>query len=185
MSGICLGITNKGKRCNKKTLNGYCKYHISQKDPPDEHSSLEEHSSSDECSSRDECSSSDECCVCTDPVQKDKKILCECNSSVHRECIVKSGKSECPVCRRTVVLKVSEKKRMKEYAEKYRKDMAWEEFQRFQEEYGRELFENRQAFVFSNNDRLGLIIRDNLFNIQFQGIDDEGLIILRHIINVE
>jgi hypothetical protein len=161
MSGICLGITNKGKRCNKKTLNGYCKYHISQKDPPDE------------------------CCVCTDPVQKDKKILCECNSSVHRECIVKSGKSECPVCRRTVVLKVSEKKRMKEYAEKYRKDMAWEEFQRFQEEYGRELFENRQAFVFSNNDRLGLIIRDNLFNIQFQGIDDEGLIILRHIINVE
>jgi hypothetical protein len=79
----------------------------------------------------------EDCCVCTDPVTKEDKIPCVCNSSVHRECVVKSGKSECPVCRRVVVLKPSEKKMMIRYFRKYRDDMAREEFRRFREEFGR------------------------------------------------
>jgi hypothetical protein len=44
-----------------------------------------------------------ECLVCNDPVQWSTP----CGHSVHQECIARSGKEECPVCRAIVKLDVS------------------------------------------------------------------------------
>jgi len=88
----CKGIKKNGKRC-EMMLNSkeYCKYHEPNNTPKDE-------------GPMDTRFKEDCCCICTDEFKSDFRPLKECGHWVHQECVARSGKSECPVCRIKVSL---------------------------------------------------------------------------------
>jgi hypothetical protein len=137
----CNGFTLKGKKCTKKTKNGYCKYHISQKKgessgTTDEIMIIIDDSKEEEITTTVGSSIVPECCICTDPIKKDEKRMnCECNADIHQECVIKSGKNLCPVCRRKVNLTTLEKKRMEKHHDRYKRETTQEEFRRFREQH--------------------------------------------------
>lgn len=61
------------------------------------------------------------CCVCYVGIPKNDPIL-ECRHCVHRECIVKSTKPECPICRRKIRFSDEEQTRSDQYWRKYRRN---------------------------------------------------------------
>jgi hypothetical protein len=75
----CNGVTKKGENCKIDTVEGheYCWRHIV---PP---ISIDK---------------PDECCICIEPLNDEKTPL-ECGHWIHRECVVKSAKAQCPLCR--------------------------------------------------------------------------------------
>lgn len=75
----CLGVTKKGQRCLNWVKDGscYCRLHT-----PD----FKE-------------SKPSECPVCVESFGSEDTHL-ECGHWVHKACVVKSGKAECPMCRR-------------------------------------------------------------------------------------
>ena len=44
----------------------------------------------------------DYCCVCLEEFEQDFTPLNECGHYIHLECIINSGKNECPLCRKTI-----------------------------------------------------------------------------------
>jgi hypothetical protein len=58
-----------------------------------------------------------ECCVCTENIYKKTKLIC--GHHIHKECIIKSGKNECPICRKNVL----QSKKDKELCLQYKIDL--------------------------------------------------------------
>lgn len=81
----CRGFTVRGEECKNNVVvsdgevSDYCRFHKVVANLP-----------------RPDC-----CCVCTDPLDTEPAPL-ECGHWVHRDCIVKSAKAECPLCRATL-----------------------------------------------------------------------------------
>lgn len=74
----CKGKTVLGKNCNRRVKNGlYCYQHkiypYLQDKPPD-------------------------CIVCYENINKETNPL-ECGHWIHKKCVIKSAKAECPICR--------------------------------------------------------------------------------------
>ncbi len=42
-----------------------------------------------------------ECCVCLSLIKNKNYLIC--GHMVHKKCIIKSGKNECPICRKVVL----------------------------------------------------------------------------------
>jgi len=57
------------------------------------------------------------CCVCLDPINTK---LAKCGHDIHIECVIKSGKPICPLCRGDVRMTAKERRLTDEYAQKYR-----------------------------------------------------------------
>ena len=77
----CRGIKKDESNCNKRTKNecGYCYIHAYQ------HNKFKE-------------KKPEECQICLEKFEKDDKAL-ECGHWIHLDCIQKTMKPECPVCR--------------------------------------------------------------------------------------
>ena len=63
----------------------------------------------------------DECPVCLDELDQTDLPL-KCGHYVHRDCIIKSGKTKCPICRFDIYLTLSELKKCKSYRLQYHRD---------------------------------------------------------------
>lgn len=76
---ICAGTTLKGLTCKRKTTQIFCKNHLPKwvGDKPME------------------------CAVCYEPFDEAQLIL-NCGHWIHDECIIKSKKAECPICRANI-----------------------------------------------------------------------------------
>ncbi len=61
----------------------------------------------------------DECSICLENFQ-DTDVPLKCGHWVHKSCIIKSGKNQCPICRFTIYLKPNEIKECKTYEQNYR-----------------------------------------------------------------
>lgn len=61
----------------------------------------------------------DECPICVEKLSEDDKAL-KCGHWVHKGCIIKSGKSKCPICRIHIYLKPLELRECNRYAQQYR-----------------------------------------------------------------
>ena len=59
----------------------------------------------------------EECCVCYEPVFESDKL--SCNHLVHFECIYKSKKSKCPLCRADLFFSKEQGEKMVEFHEEY------------------------------------------------------------------
>lgn len=104
-SNRCSHFLNKQKRYCKKTIfpnYNFCNTHNHHEKPLIE---LEK---------------PEECTICLDEFEINEKPL-KCGHWVHRQCIVKSGKNQCPICRFTVYLKPEEIKKCKEYHLAYKR----------------------------------------------------------------
>lgn len=64
----------------------------------------------------------DECPVCVEKFEPNDKAL-KCGHWVHKQCIIKSGKSKCPICRFQIYLKPNELKECNNYAHIYRQNI--------------------------------------------------------------
>lgn len=83
---ICEGTTLKGKKCSRKVSNGlFCGQHKVQCKP--EKQFVEE--------------KPDDCPVCCEIFTETDKHL-ECGHWVHLDCVRKSMRAECPICRKPV-----------------------------------------------------------------------------------
>lgn len=63
----------------------------------------------------------DECIVCLETL--DDKDHLQCGHYIHRECIIKTGKNKCPMCRANVKLDKKEAKECEKYELKYRREL--------------------------------------------------------------
>jgi len=79
----CKGITLKGTKCRRKSIQDYCW----------EHSIKNNHR---ECKPV-------ECLVCYESLTNQKYAL-DCGHWIHTECIINSAKAECPLCRKIITL---------------------------------------------------------------------------------
>lgn len=83
MTNMCRGITSRGEPCKRKTCNDnhLCNYHQGKplQDKPDE------------------------CPICLESLENMTKPL-ECGHWIHIDCVAKSMKPECPVCRKVIKL---------------------------------------------------------------------------------
>jgi hypothetical protein len=98
MDRQCSGITLKGIRCSLKTSSTYCRYHKYQE--------IREHDEGVTC------------CVCTEPINTQLK----CGHQIHLNCVIKSGKSLCPVCTKKVPMTGEELRLTEEYYLKYKRE---------------------------------------------------------------
>lgn len=112
---ICQGKTAKGEMCKQKVRSdtGYCKKHISQMEQLSKEQSKEE---------------VEDCCVCMDPLSY--KDVLSCGHHVHMECIIKSGKDLCPLCRESIKMTDSQRKKMEKTRNKFKKDEIRDETNR-------------------------------------------------------
>lgn len=60
----------------------------------------------------------DECPVCMEYLKHDEQSL-TCGHWVHRDCIIKSGKGQCPVCRFELYLNMKERRECTNYRQQY------------------------------------------------------------------
>lgn len=81
----CHGTTKNGRPCRRKVKNGtLCIHHRDKKK-----TWVQE--------------KPDECPVCFEPLGKIRPL--SCGHWVHKNCVLMSGKKECPICRRAVSVK--------------------------------------------------------------------------------
>lgn len=64
----------------------------------------------------------EECPICVEKFEECDKAL-KCGHWVHKQCIIKSGKSKCPICRLYIYLKPTELKECNQYAYVYRQNI--------------------------------------------------------------
>ena len=89
----CQGYTKYGTRCKRLlSKDDYCKSHVEQSYTGSENGSSEK----------------DICPVCYEEFKFIEASL-ECNHKVHRECIIKSGKAQCPICRYDLTIHLNKK----------------------------------------------------------------------------
>lgn len=156
---VCSGKTAKGEQCKRKVLadSGYCKSHIPQSS--DTYQKIEEStlltkeeskqedttiltkgdSSTDKIllprkksSSIESSTEFEDCPVCTDPLTK-KDVLVLCKHRIHMDCIIKSGKKECPICRSDVKLTATQQLKLERVGRKYEKERIRAETQHLRE----------------------------------------------------
>src|SRR3989344_8183068 len=79
---LCKGITKNGMSCARKTKNksGFCHFHVAQIIPL---KFIDEQP--------------DDCIVCLEKLTMDAPL--ECGHWIHLDCIKKSIRPECPICR--------------------------------------------------------------------------------------
>jgi hypothetical protein len=128
----CQGKTAKGELCKRKVVAdcGYCKSHLSQWNGmkcADSMNLTKEEWKQEESSMEEE-----DCPVCTDPLSK-KDVIEGCHHRVHIDCIIKSGKDECPLCRGPVHLKATQRKKLERIQRKYKKEEIREETRQVRE----------------------------------------------------
>ena len=109
----CRGITRKGNRCLRKVNYGrqWCYKHIPK--------ALLKREFKGE-------SKPDECIICLESLEKTNDPL-ECGHWIHTSCLIKWGKSECPVCRRKLLTLSAKTMRQIERMEQKRKNEQEEE----------------------------------------------------------
>ncbi len=103
MSTQCMGTTIKGIRCTIKTKTPFCRFHRTQEVSKVENKEV----------------ITEECCVCCDPINKK---LALCGHYIHIECVIKSGKEICPLCRQRVRMTKAEKRLTMDYHDRYRRE---------------------------------------------------------------
>lgn len=114
---ICKGITLKGLRCTKQSISGreYCHLHYTQ----DKNIFKQE--------------KPNECPICCE--QMNEKKPKSCGHWIHNECIINSGKQECPLCRKKIILTQQAVKKLKEIATRHHKEKIEEETEELMNEY--------------------------------------------------
>lgn len=104
----CKGVKIDGSKCTRTVVEGeYCHQHALQK-----YRELKPA----------------ECAVCFENLENERKSL-DCGHWIHRECVIRSGKSECPICRAPVTLGVKATKALNAAAERHRQDSIEEDEQ--------------------------------------------------------
>lgn len=99
----CAFYIKKQKRCCKMNIfpnYSYCTKHIHEQQPMQ---IIEK---------------PDDCPVCMDPFNSDDMALA-CGHWVHKSCIIKSGKGQCPICRFELYLSTKEKRECLLYKQRY------------------------------------------------------------------
>lgn len=102
---LCKGVTLAGINCKRLSKYGdYCFQHNPKytQDKPDE------------------------CVVCYDTLENQEYSL-KCGHWIHTNCVILSGKPECPVCRATVLLNSDEKQKLEEVRVQRREETIQEE----------------------------------------------------------
>lgn len=140
MSVCCIYKTKKP--CRKKVKEGdMCTYH---KNIIKKNSTYKEES----------------CCVCLENFENNFIPLKECKHYVHIECVINSGKDQCPICRVKIKLNRSQKMELKKVQTKNR----IEEEERYRQELIREEERFRQEYIdeeeFDERDLLDLILQE-------------------------
>lgn len=69
----------------------------------------------------------EECPVCLESLKEEKYPLLECGHWVHHDCVVNSGKAECPCCRASVKLNKTQRSALKKIHDKFKRDKEEEE----------------------------------------------------------
>jgi hypothetical protein len=137
MSNQCSGTTLKGIRCTVKTNSVYCRFHKNQ-DPssvPLRVPKISVRKAPIKIPVVEELQQ-EICCVCTDPINTK---LTPCGHSVHIDCVIKSGKQLCPLCRQKVRMTKEQRRQTGEYNEKYQRENRQEQMENIQGQ-----MENRQ-----------------------------------------
>lgn len=62
------------------------------------------------------------CAVCTDKFETNFTPLNPCGHYIHNECVVNSGKEECPICRSKVILSEEDKKKTNEVNKNFKRE---------------------------------------------------------------
>jgi len=107
----CKGITKNNTPCRRKLVKeGYCACHNPRNFVTEK---------------------PDECIVCCYDLYPQKYPL-NCGHWIHTDCVVKSGKAECPICRQPVTLSDINTKKLLAVERRHRREK--------EEEEGRELF---------------------------------------------
>lgn len=111
---ICKGVKIDGSNCTRVVTDGeYCHQHNDQK-----YRELKPN----------------DCIICCESLSNEKKSL-DCGHWIHRECVIRSGKPECPVCRSPVTLGQKATKALETVAEKHRQDSIEEEEQNIMSQF--------------------------------------------------
>ena len=87
----CSGNTKRGYRCKNMSKSNYCHLHLKQYD--DKHNcnlNIKKYDKPNDCP------------VCFEPMNEHNPLLC--GHWVHIDCIKKSGKNKCPICRKDNIL---------------------------------------------------------------------------------
>ena len=119
---ICKGTTIKGKPCCRKTKDNYC--HIHKNAPLKPHKYKQE--------------KPEECIVCFESLANQKRSL-SCGHWIHKNCIIKSAKAECPICRKQLLLGKNDMKLIKNLAKKREEENIAEEELELQHEFENEI----------------------------------------------
>ena len=123
----CSFIKKNGERCKLKTRREVCHIHIkkcAEKSKSDnkkkgENDNFENKKKENICTDKNkECSKKKSekgnfenkkeeniCIVCTENLNNNDKPCCKNKHIIHKECIIKSGKKECPLCRGKILSK--------------------------------------------------------------------------------
>ena len=80
----------------------------------------------------------EECPVCLDTLKDEKYPLLECGHWVHHDCVINSGKAECPCCRAQVKLNKTQQSKLKKIHNKFKRDKEEEERREIQQQLERE-----------------------------------------------
>ena len=159
MSNQCAGTTLKGIRCNVKTHSSYCRFHKNQEPPPimipvnlpqitipkipiilpPAKPTVIQDLQEDEI-----------CCVCTDPVNSK---LTPCGHLVHMDCVIKSGKNTCPLCRQKVRMTRQQHRETEDYNLKYQRETRQEMLSNLMDQDpGLALFIRYMAFIINREE---------------------------------
>jgi hypothetical protein len=112
----------------------------------------------------------EECPICIEPFQ-DNLPLFPCSHWICKECVIKSGKNECPVCRTEVEFDSNLKKRMQISIKKRKKEMKQEQEnndRQFAQMLQNQLQNVTQTYLIRNGNTLNLNLdetRNLLHNI--------------------
>lgn len=138
----CSGTTKQGKRCTYKVKGTYCRYHqpkdvsppapVKEPPPPAKEVVPPKKKEAKEAKKKLKekvkeavkkfVSDKEDCAVCIDPV--DKPLFC--GHWVHMNCVVRSGKDECPVCRGKIPMNEKDSALTRRYNQKYTQDTIQE-----------------------------------------------------------
>lgn len=92
---ICKGVTLSGKKCTRKSTGEFCFQHRTK-------------------TRHRECKP-DSCVVCCESLEKQRHPL-SCGHWIHQSCVVRSAKSQCPICRSHVVLSARATRQLEQIA---------------------------------------------------------------------
>ncbi len=101
-----------------------------------------------------------ECPICIESLNNEKYPLINCGHWIHHNCVIESGKQECPICRASVKLTREQKKEICKKSKQIKIEQEREELEQLRNEY-----------EYENEIQLYAIFR----NIFEDGCIDEGL----------